>query len=246
MKLLNIAAVVDIGVVRKKNDDRALIGNQVLDGGACELQLSSDEALIAVSDGVGGNAGGHICSQLVLEQLKALLSPGASLAEVNAAVARINQSVLEKQRIMPEFSEMAATLVAAFVSGERLLICNAGDSRAYRLRRGRLTQLSFDHTRYNELPGMFEAADHRDHTITRYMGKKDGVEAYATDDVGDMYPGDVLLLCSDGLYDGVQEDQMRQLLNRKEPVSALCHELVEMAKQQGSTDNISVVVLRKE
>jgi len=244
--MLEIAAVVDIGVVRAKNDDRVLICNQVLDGGDGFMNCSSDVALAAVSDGVGGNAGGHICSQMVLDMLHSALTPGISPAELGRAVEAINRAVLEAQRKMPEYSAMAATLAMALAEGERLLICNAGDSRIYRLRRGRLAQLSFDHTRCNELPGLYEHLDHRDHTITRYMGKADGVSPYISDEVGDLFAGDVLLLCSDGLYDGVKEDQMRQLLGQNKPALTICHELVDAAKLQGSTDNISVVVLRKE
>ena len=107
-------------------------------------------------------------------------------------------------------------------------------------------QLTWDHTRSNEIPEAYQLKDHRDHVITRYMGKTDGVQPYISDDAGELFPGDVLLLCSDGLYDGVSEEEMQQMLSSGQAPLEICHALVDTAKKQGSTDNISAVVLIKE
>lgn len=247
--MLTIAAAVDIGVSRAKNDDRALLGGQILAQGAHALACESDEALIAVSDGVGGYAGGDLCSQLTLETLCAQPFPRGVQAAREAAAAA-NSAVLRQRRMQPAYAQMAATLVFAAVFGDQLLLCNLGDSRAYRLRRGRLARLTADHTLANELSACYGApqADdqRRDGVITRYIGMEEGFDPDISDDVGGLYQGDTLLLCSDGLYGAADDEQLLDALLREGDLPALAHRLIDLAKAAGSTDNISAVLLRKE
>ncbi|MDG1478254.1 MAG: SpoIIE family protein phosphatase [Myxococcota bacterium] len=228
------AGMTHPGRVRPHNED-ALV---------CEPQ----RGLIAVIDGMGGEAAGEVAAAIAREQILSRGAPREALAAANAAiVARAEANPAERG--------MGCVATAAHLSGHRLTLAHVGDTRAYLISAAGLEQLTRDHTVVAELreqQGMTEAqarALPNQHRVTRDLGGqlRDGTDWIDTGEV-DLQPDDLLLLCSDGLHDLVRDGELSRILgaarsHRQEP-EAVARELVELALSRGGHDNITVVVAR--
>lgn len=218
-----------------------------------------DLGLFVVADGMGGYDGGEIASRVAVATIEDLVSrtagdqdvtwpyaidPRRGVAENELAVAtRLAGDRIAAQR-HGRLAQMGSTVVALLVDDRAAVIAHVGDSRVYRLRAGRLEQLTTDHSFYAELVasgvevGAFEDFPHKN-VVTRALGTSASrpdlrVEAIA--------PGDVFLLCSDGLTEGLAPARIAALLAG--PAADACRALVDEAYQAGSRDNISAVVVR--
>ena len=235
MTALRFGSATDTGVVRTNNEDSLLVA----------------EPLFAVADGMGGHAGGEVASTVAVETLRAAFSENSTVDGLVEAVRRSNQAVLDRAEDQPELRGMGTTLTAlALVEEEgeqRLALVNVGDSRAYLLQHGELTQLTEDHSLVEELvrEGQMspaEAAVHpQRHIVTRALGMGPGVEP----DVWQILPykGDRILLCSDGLPNEVGEEEIATTLRREADPDQAAARLVSLARQHGGADNITVVVV---
>ncbi len=224
-------AATDVGRVREGNEDGYLI----------------DEAmgLVALADGMGGHLGGEVASATALEALRAGVTSGNPLRE---SIEEANRAVYAKSLTDPSLHGMGTTLTAGtLVSGGTLLIGHVGDSRAYLFRDGDLRRLTTDHSHVEELvrDGKItedEAAVHPMRSvITRALGIDESVDV-------DVYPvelapGDLVVLCSDGLTDMVHEDAIAAELRRESDATRAATRLVDTANRAGGVDNITVVVI---
>jgi serine/threonine protein phosphatase PrpC len=213
--------------------------------------------LFVVADGMGGYEGGEIASALVVDTIYELVRRTAGEADVTWPYAIDPlRSVTENELMVATrlaadrvaarrsglLSQMGSTVVALRLSGDGAVIAHVGDSRVYRLRDGALAQLTIDHSLAAELEatGQVPGDDFPwRHVVTRALGT-----ATSTPDVQrqGVQPGDVFLLCSDGLSEVLTGAQIAALLAA--PVEPACHALVEAAYAAGSRDNISAVVVR--
>lgn len=202
--------------------------------------------LWAVADGMGGHEGGEWASAKLVEKLEAVELPtdfdGACEA-VAEAIRKANRSILveaQKRR-----KQMGSTVVVLLVQDQRFAILWVGDSRAYRLRDGELVQLSRDHSQVQEMVdrGILRAEDAvghpMGHILSRAVGVRDEVEIDRVE--GDVQPGDIFLLCSDGLHGYVEEREIARRL-RGSPERAP-DELVELTLANGAPDNVTVVAV---
>lgn len=205
-------------------------------------------ALYLVADGMGGHQAGEVASSMA-----ATLIPRAFYADRDPdrraalirAIQHANAEVWQRAQHERAHAKMGATLVAALVQGQQVTIAHAGDSRAYLWQKGRLRQLTEDHTWVNEryrqgILTAAEAAQHPlRHVVTRSLGEKPqlelSIETHTTQ------PGDLLLLCSDGLSGVVPEAQLAHLLGSLPPEEA-ASALVRAANAGGGPDNITVVI----
>jgi serine/threonine protein phosphatase PrpC len=240
---VRFGAVTDTGRVRSINQDAFL----VLD----------DLGLYAVADGMGGHQGGEVASQLAVEALRAAyVEPAADL--LADAIAEANERIYSAGVADPNLHGMGTTVVAAAVldaedgdhatdDGNRVLVANVGDSRAYLFRDDVLTQLTEDHSMVADLvrEGRISEEEAKVHPqrniVTRVLGQYDQVEI-------DFWPvdavaGDRVVLCSDGLVDGMGDDQITSVLRRLEDPQEAAGELVRRANEAGGRDNITVIVL---
>jgi PPM family protein phosphatase len=213
------AARTDTGRVRENNEDRYL----VREGGKTTL--------LAVADGVGGEAGGELASAAAIDALAAsFFSSGASStnpAEALAAAIRgANDAVLGAAGKSGQ-QGAASTLVAAAIAGGSAVIGNLGDSRAYLLRDGDIRLVTADHS------GEFQSS------ITRFVGDPRGVQPDVF--LEPLRPGDRLLLCSDGLTRHVPDGEIASTVRRADLDHAAAA-LVDLAKSRGGEDNITVVL----
>ena len=246
------AGLTDVGRQRRHNEDHILVRPEL--------------GLYVVADGMGGHNAGNVASALVTTSIDnffhatetdALPPPKAEDAGLSEAARRIALAVRKANRDVYEISSthqqhhgMGSTVVAAYLppSGDEVHIAHVGDSRCYRVRDGEIKQLTRDHSLINDAldikPDLTEADLARlpKNIITRALGMKDVVKVdLRTEKVK---PGDMFLLCSDGLSGMVTDADLGDVLGMSEQVSDAAEVLVAMANDAGGTDNISAVVVR--
>ncbi|MFW5969129.1 MAG: Stp1/IreP family PP2C-type Ser/Thr phosphatase [Halofilum sp. (in: g-proteobacteria)] len=220
--------------------------------------------LAVLADGMGGHRGGEIASALavdtVIRELTSRL-PGIAMESpddeaytpesllVRDVVNESNTIVYETAHTQPQYEGMGTTLVVALFYDDRVTLAHVGDSRAYRLRDGRLDLLTRDHTLMQELidrgfytPEEARASLNRN-IITRALGTEESVNADLQEEIA--LPGDIYLLCSDGLNDMVDDETIRLTLDEfGDNLEATADRLIDAANANGGQDNVSVVLAR--
>ncbi len=237
MNGFNLAGKTDLGQKRKRNEDAILV--------------SREQGVCAVADGIGGMAAGHIASRLfttTVEQFFATAPPGEDekYELVQKAFLKANSSILEYAKDNPGCEGMGCTAELLVLSGSRFILGHIGDSRTYRLRNGEFKQLTTDHSLVQEQldQGLItrEEADH--HSFKNVILRAVGIKKNPALDVlrGNLFPGDIFLLCSDGLTDMVPDDVIKMHLSSKDSLPEKANRLVLQANSNGGKDNISVVL----
>lgn len=205
------------------------------------------DGLWAVADGMGGHEGGEWASAKIVEKFDEVELPedfDAACDVIAEAIRKANRAIIVEAR--KRAKQMGSTVVVLFVRDERYAILWVGDSRAYLLRDGELKQLSRDHSQVQEMVsrGIMSPEDAighpMGHILSRAVGVRDEVEVDKA--TGDVWPGDVFLLCSDGLHGYVAEADIARLLARGAPDRA-SEELVELTLANGAPDNVTVIAV---
>ena len=240
----DLALLTDTGTNRPDNEDAC---GHFIDG--------QRAALFAVADGIGGYEGGEVASRMAvditLESYRESPPAWGAGKRLQRAAQRANIEIHNRAIAVPELRRMGTTLTAAVVEAGMLYAAHVGDCRLYLARRGRLTQITKDHTVVGERVrmGLMSAARARSHPERSVLNRSLGHELIVSVDRISMplVRDDRLLLCSDGLY-GVLEEREMELLLRSEPAAAACSALIEAANARGTADNLSaaVFVMRAE
>jgi protein phosphatase len=206
---------------------------------------------------MGGHAAGEVASamavELVCEDYPAgpVTDPGAARAALVDAIAAANIAIIERAEAEPEKNGMGTTLTALAFAGDDAVLAHVGDSRAYLLRNGSLAQLTTDHTwvQAQVTAGLLAAEQARFHPfaniITRALGTdlELAIETLRLDTL----PGDLFLLCSDGLTGMLDDGQLRDLLtDERRTLAVRARRLVQAANRAGGVDNITVILARAE
>lgn len=204
-----------------------------------------DIGLYIVADGMGGHEAGEVASRIVVEHVERSVRAGASLAD---AVSSSHDAVLEASEAGEGRPGMGSTVVAAQLDGDRFHVVWAGDSRVYQMAGG-LVRLTNDHSLVQEMVdrGALSATEARSHPerslITRAVGMPDQ-ETVAVDAVeGRLGPGESLLLCSDGLTEELEDDEIEEILASGQNLQEKANRLVEEALAAGGRDNVTVVLV---
>jgi serine/threonine protein phosphatase PrpC len=228
---VEVGVATDLGKVREGNEDSYLVDPPLL--------------LYAVADGMGGHRGGEVASHLALETVESLARAGTgTLAE---QVHEANRTVYERSQRDRRVTGMGTTLTAARIVDDAVFLAHVGDSRAYLLRAGAFRQLTEDHTLVNRMVRAGEiTADEADvhphrNVLTRALGTEPDVEV--DEDEVALMEGDRLLLCSDGLFGMVTEDQIQAILENEPDPQHAVDRLVRAANRAGGVDNITALVL---
>ena len=230
------AALTNLGLVRTENQDRHAV-----------LEPDNDHLLLILSDGMGGEAEGARAAAMVVETLSGL-TPGpdaeASLARLATAAGK---RILDTARENPAMEGMGATAVAALLEPDRARWVNLGDSRLYHLGRRGFRQVSRDHSFIQELrdAGDLTEEQARKHPLRHVLDQCAGTPD-ARPDTGDfaLEPGDLVLLCSDGLHGYVPDRRIEAILRRGGALDGLARTLVDEALDTGGRDNVTVVLAR--
>lgn len=245
----------DVGVVRTNNEDSFLVaelgsGKSGLVPEVLRHKVSERGTLLVVSDGMGGAEAGEVASRIVVEQLETLLrtAPADTTGEeiVRQAVERVNYEVWNVAQQYQQYHGMGATLAAAWIRGPEVLITGVGDSRVYLLRAGKMKQITRDQSMVESLVevGMLNRNEAEQHpqrnVILQAMGSRP--EVVVAIERLELRKGDFLLLCSDGLSGKITGDEMRDCVLTTAALPEGCHRMIQLAKQRGGEDNITVVV----
>jgi serine/threonine protein phosphatase PrpC len=248
MLSVEFAQFSDPGRVRGHNEDYL--------GEACPEtpeQVQSHGWLFALADGVGGQDRGEIASRTAIETVLAGFRDASKGELLTALIPRLaqaaNTKVLEAgHAVGPGGSSMATTLVVCALRFDRVVVAHVGDSRCYLIRRGDATCLTRDHTFANEqarlgvLSSKEAAAAPTRHVLSRSLGGS----LFVNVETGEhqIFAGDILLLCSDGLHGAVTASDMSRLLGRDADLKASAQALVALANERDGGDNISVQLIR--
>lgn len=228
--LVGFGSRTDIGCIRKHNEDSLIVS----------------PPLFAVADGMGGHAAGEVASEIAVNTLSEYAPASIDAEALNAAVIQANKEVIAASLDGRGREGMGTTMTAAMLEGERLVIAQVGDSRAYLLHKGELQQLTRDHSLMADMieAGQLTEEEARTHpnrsVITRALGSDPNMQA-------DLYEinvetGDRLLLCSDGLSTMLTDDEIKDILVRIGDAQRCANMLVNKAIAAGGHDNVTVIV----
>jgi serine/threonine protein phosphatase PrpC len=250
---VSVAGHTDVGRVRQKNEDAFtvvdLTGGNLLDGAShARFNVGERGVLLAVSDGMGGAEAGEVASALVLETLTRALAKAPPETPrdklMTDAIQRAHQAVF--QLAQRESKKMGATLTTAFVHAGQAFIAEVGDSRAYLVRAGQITQLTHDQSLVQALvdSGALNAEEAGEsqmrNVILQAMGHQPEVKvALAKLELRDR---DCLVLCSDGLTIHVSDEEIRDAVLACRRPQEISQRLVALANDRGGKDNITVLV----
>ncbi|MBI5596186.1 MAG: Stp1/IreP family PP2C-type Ser/Thr phosphatase [Elusimicrobia bacterium] len=253
MTPLDIAGKTDPGKVRERNED--------------SISLVPELGLLVVADGMGGHNSGEVASGLAVDTITTFARdflgkgrnavPEGSDASLSARARQLthfiqnaNTVIFEKSRAFKKDQGMGTTVVAALADEKSLTVAHVGDSRLYLLRGGRIERLTEDHSlvqdqvRHGLITPEQAEKSHLQNILTRALG----TEAQVRVDVSDhpVLPGDVYMLCSDGLTKMVTEAEMAGVLLQAPTAAAAVDTLIRMANEAGGVDNVTVAVARAD
>lgn len=218
------------------------------------------QGLIMLADGMGGHSAGEVASQLAVQTISHILVPlleqldnrdKAELGWLQEAIAAANEAVLIAIEEHPQWKTMGTTLVLGLFRHGHMLYAHVGDSRLYRLRNGRLQQLTRDHSLIQSMvdEGVFDnlaearAAGIPGNMLTRGVGAKNEVEVDAAAVL--LEPDDIFLFCSDGLSNMINRRDMESIIHDAQgDLVASADWLMELALANGGNDNVSLVLAR--
>jgi len=246
--------ISDVGLQREHNED--------------SFAVLSDHGLSIVADGMGGHRAGDVASRLATEAIGEFFKktanedatwpfhfdPNLSDEENKLAtsIRLANRQIYEHSTRSQELRGMGTTVVGALFSRRknRMFLGHVGDSRAYRVRGLQIKQMTRDHSLVNDylaaMPDMTEEqrSELPKNVITRALGMQDNVEVDLQSD--ECQPGDVYILCSDGLSGMITDDEMLAIIAGSERLEDACRRLIRTANEHGGEDNITAVVIRVE
>jgi protein phosphatase len=233
------AGFTDVGAQRSHNEDAIL--------------LDTDRHVFVICDGMGGHASGQVASQTAIAAIGEAVKTGQPAPQPNeeplvAAILHANAQVYARSQSDPQCRGMGTTVVAARVSGDTLHFCHVGDSRLYLMRGQVLAQLTRDHSLINLYADNPDLAGKLGPAHSNIIVRAVGLHEYVEVDHGQvtMEPGDLYLLCCDGLTDMVPDDGIRRILAQGGELPLLATGLITAANTAGGADNISVILLRAE
>lgn len=246
---IKIAEITDVGMVRDHNEDA--IGS------------NADVGLLVLADGMGGYNAGEVASGIAVQTITELAVEGAGREERNDidphsgmmrqtivlrdAIARANKIIYQTAQSQSHCEGMGTTLVAAMFYDNKISIAHVGDSRCYRLRSGVFEQLTMDHSLLQELVdrGFYSEEEAQRSTNRNYVTRALGVEPTVEVEVQefDVLPEDVYLLCSDGLPDMVEDEDIHLTIKTfNASLDVVGQQLVQLTNDHGGRDNVSIML----
>jgi serine/threonine protein phosphatase PrpC len=249
-------------ITRLGRDQETLLTN--LPEGDVPKHFQESGYAMIVADGMGGAARGEVASRLAISTLAHLgLQFGRWNLRINEEIARevteraarfyqrVGEAVIEEGRADPSLTGMGTTLTGAFSAGNDLFVCSVGDSRVYLFRRGRLLQLTRDQTYSQLLADMGQIPQHKvsTHHLRHILTEAIGVGSGKIDVKVRHLPllnEDRLLLCTDGLTEMVDEEEIAGVLIRDQSAQDACQTLVDLALEHGGVDNVTVLLAKYE
>ena len=234
------SAITDRGRKRPSNEDA--------------FGYSDEDGVYVVCDGMGGAAAGEIASSLAVDEVLRLTDGAGHDAEsfavpaaLEQAIAAANEAIYTRSQRNQRLSGMGTTMVALAVRDAHAWVLNVGDSRCYRLRQGRLEQITADHSLVEEQVrmGRMTSAEASRSPLKNVITRALGTQSRVTPDVFalEIEPGDLFLLCTDGLTRELTDNAIEAMLCNNGSLTEHCANLVEAAKRAGGHDNVTCLLV---
>jgi protein phosphatase len=243
---IEVAAVTDVGNVRQYNED--------------SIAVDAENGILALADGMGGHRAGEVASRMATDVLVADLAaatagmrpdtgPRGTIFALESSINRANEAIFAAGRADAKYGGMGTTLALAVFRDDRVTWAHVGDSRIYRVRGARMRLLTRDDSLLRDQVelGVISAEEasqsHNRSLVTRALGIGEKVVPHVADDAA--VPGDIYVLCSDGLNDLVEDTDIELIVGALQanlPLAA--RQLVQAAKDNGGFDNVSVILAR--
>lgn len=256
---LNVAALSHAGMVGKNNEDRYAVSSYT-------NEENKPVVFAIVSDGIGGHRAGEVAAELAVNYIieKISESNGRSpLTIMEDAIHTASQAIASRSASKVDQAGMGATCACVWIEERKLYTAYIGDSRIYLVRDGKIHRLTVDHTWVQEAieKGIIQPEQARDHpnvhVIRRHLGSvelpqvdfrlrindEDDAEQAKKNQGTQLLPGDILLLCSDGLTDLVWDDEIQRVITTRSLLKSAAEDLVAQANERGGHDNITVVLI---
>jgi serine/threonine protein phosphatase PrpC len=239
---LQMAALTHKGQVRENNEDSVFFDVR--------------DRIAIVCDGMGGHAGGHIASELAVRVISngmRQLKPGdwpleeRVIEAMKLAVFGANDHILSRARLDPGLYDMGTTVVACAFMDDRVITANVGDSRIYRIAESGIEQVTSDHSLVAERvrAGLLDPKSEEAALLANIVTRALGMDQITVDiTIEDLRPGDIYLLCSDGLCDMIEDDEMLYTVTTSGNLELGCLGLVDLANERGGIDNVTVALIR--
>jgi len=236
---LRYGFVTDIGKLRRQNEDNVLVH-------------SESPMYAIVADGMGGHNAGEVASKLAIDTISEVLNTAPKKKKIDFEDKLRDAFVLANKKIYDYAEEnskllgMGTTTVTAVIHNKKLFIGNVGDSRAYIIKDGEIRQISIDHSYVWQLVMRGDITEHqaKRHPKRNYITRAMGTEKFvAVDTFVEDYNGGVVLLCSDGLSNLVENNEMKNLISEYDDLQKAAEALVALANERGGNDNITVALL---
>jgi PPM family protein phosphatase len=252
--VIQACGVSDTGRVRKTNEDKFI--------------SDPEFRLFAVADGMGGHSAGEVASRLALEALTGFIRRSAADTDfswpygldktlsfdgnrLRTGVHLANRKVFRASESSDDYNGMGTTIVSLLVGDGRISVAHVGDSRLYLVSNGHITQLTFDDTWAATILAQDPSLDPAEiarhpmrNVLTNVLGARDHVDVHLTE--CSVSPGDLLLLCTDGLHGVLDADALKATMTSTPSVEAAARALVDSALDGGSRDNTTALVVRYE
>lgn len=246
---VKVSSATDAGLKRVQNEDSL---------GSWTPEDPGDRALrgvlLVIADGMGGSRAGEVASRLAVDTvLKTYREAGGGEPHqvLCRAVEAANRIVHDHSLVHPELRGMGTTCTALVVRDREAFVAHVGDSRAYEIRHGAIRQLTQDHSLVAQLVQSRQITpeqariDPRRNLVTRSVGVGTHVEVDAACVDSMLQEGDTIMLCTDGLHGLVNDDELASAASGRD-LDQACRDLVELARQRGGPDNISLILARLE
>lgn len=236
-------AKTDIGAKRQTNQDYVF----------CSMQpVGSLPNLFIVADGMGGHKAGDLASRYTVEEFLHVVrnsEEGNPITVIEEAVTKANLALIQKSKESIDYEGMGTTLVVATIIGRSIYIANVGDSRLY-LINNEIQQITRDHSLVEEMIslGEIDRKKARTHEKKNIITRAIGVDSEVVADFFeiDYSSGDIILMCSDGLSNMMDDDEIKLIVNQGNDLSEISNKLIEVANKNGGRDNISVVLVEPD
>ncbi len=241
---MHVGISTDIGKLREVNQDSYYVSEK------------EDIPVFIIADGMGGHRAGEVASKMAIDVMKErFFKSNKSINEerevvllVKKAIETANLKIYESSQKNKEYLGMGTTITMTYILGDKIVVGHIGDSRAYLLREGKFSQLTEDHSLVAQLlkNGSISEAEAQSHpqknVITRAVGTDEEIDIDIV--VEKIYKEDIVLLCTDGLTNMVDDSQINEILSTRKDIQTACDDLVELANQNGGYDNITVIAIK--
>lgn len=240
---LNIAANCIRGNKCRNNEDMILVGSAFLRDGSIDFSIDNPELLFAlVSDGIGGHDHGEMASEFLMRRIRESILPATDVGGgFQSWIRSVNAEMESISSRLAMTRHMGCTLSGLIWQKNGVWVVNAGDSRTYRFRNGELLQLTEDHN-FRRRSGYDFGPDRS--KLVNCIGAGASAEVDIRDISRDVQPGDVFLVCTDGLYEMLSEQDIFNVFSENLDSAASVARLTEAAEAAGGRDNISLVVVK--